>query len=63
MRTKLGLTLVSEKPGEKRIYRIVAKDALPKRKSKLGRKGRDRMPRTLFATSPGGDGPETDVEG
>ncbi len=35
---KLGLTLVSEKTGEERVYRIVAKDVAPKRKSRSGRK-------------------------
>jgi Protein of unknown function (DUF3489) len=35
---KLGLTLLSEKPGEERIYRIMAKDAAPKRKDRSGRK-------------------------
>src|SRR5262245_16951858 len=38
VRKKLGLTLLSEKLGEERIYRIVAKDAAPKRKGKPGRK-------------------------
>ena len=38
VRNKLGLTLVSEKTGEERIYRIVAKAASPKRKGKSGRK-------------------------
>jgi hypothetical protein len=38
VRKKLGLTLLSEKPGEERIYRIVAKDLAPKRKGRLGRK-------------------------
>jgi Protein of unknown function (DUF3489) len=38
VRKKLGLTLLSEKPGEERVYRIVAKDAAPKRKSRSGRK-------------------------
>jgi hypothetical protein len=37
VRTKLGLTLVSEKTGEARVYRIVA-DVLPKRKGRPGRK-------------------------
>jgi Protein of unknown function (DUF3489) len=37
VRKKLGLTLMSEKPGEERIYRIVAKDAAPKRKGRPGR--------------------------
>ena len=32
VRTKLGLTLLSEKPGEERVYRIVAKNVVPKRK-------------------------------
>ena len=38
VRKKLGLRLLSEKPGEERIYRIVAKDAVPKRKNRSGRK-------------------------
>jgi hypothetical protein len=38
VRKKLGLTLLSEKPSEVRIYRIVAKDVAPKRKSRSGRK-------------------------
>jgi len=38
VRNKLGLTLVSEKTGEQRIYRILAKHASPKRKGKSGRK-------------------------
>jgi Protein of unknown function (DUF3489) len=38
VRKKLGLTLLSEKPGEERIYRIMAKDVAPKRKSRSGRK-------------------------
>ena len=38
VRKKLGLTLLSEKPGEERSYRIVATDAAPKRKGKPGRK-------------------------
>jgi hypothetical protein len=38
VRKKLGLTLLSEKPGEERIYRIMAKDAAPKRKDRSGRK-------------------------
>ena len=38
VRKKLGLTLVSEKTGEERVYRIVAKDAVAKRKGKSGRK-------------------------
>ena len=38
VRKKLGLTLVSEKPGEERVYRIVANDVSPKRKGRPGRK-------------------------
>ena len=38
VRNKLGLTLVSEKTGEARVYRIVANDVSPKRKGKPGRK-------------------------
>jgi hypothetical protein len=38
VRSKLGLTLVSEKTGEERVYRIVAKDVAPKRKGKSRRK-------------------------
>jgi Protein of unknown function (DUF3489) len=38
VRKKLGLTLLSEKPGEERIYRIVAKDVVPKRKDRSARK-------------------------
>ena len=38
VRNKLGLTLVSEKTGEQRVYRIVAKAAAPKRKRQSGRK-------------------------
>jgi Protein of unknown function (DUF3489) len=37
VRKKLGLTLVSEKTGEERVYRVVASDIPPKRKSR-GRK-------------------------
>lgn len=37
VRKKLKLTLVSEKTGEERVYRIVAKAASPKRKGKSGR--------------------------
>jgi Protein of unknown function (DUF3489) len=36
VRKKLGLTLLSDKPGEERVYRIVAKD--PKRKCRSGPK-------------------------
>jgi hypothetical protein len=32
VRKKLGLTLRSKKPGEERVYRIVAKNVVPKRK-------------------------------
>ena len=38
VRNKLGLTLVSEKTGEERVYRIVAKAASVKHKGKSGRK-------------------------
>jgi Protein of unknown function (DUF3489) len=38
VRKKLGLTLLSEKPGEARVYRIMAKDVAPKRKDRSGRK-------------------------
>jgi Protein of unknown function (DUF3489) len=38
VRKKLGLTLVSEKIGEGRVYRIVKKDIPPKRKGRPGRK-------------------------
>ena len=38
VRTKLGLTLVSENTGEARVYRIVANDVSPKRKGRPGRK-------------------------
>ena len=37
VRTKLGLTLVSEKTDEARVYRIVANDVAPKRKGRPGR--------------------------
>ncbi len=37
VRSKLGLTLVSEKTSEQRVYRIVAKAAAPKRKGKAAR--------------------------
>jgi Protein of unknown function (DUF3489) len=38
VRKKLGLTLVSEKTGEGRVYRIVAGDVSPKRKGRPSRK-------------------------
>jgi hypothetical protein len=38
VRKKLGLSLLSEKPGEERVYRIVAKDVAPKRKGRPGRR-------------------------
>jgi hypothetical protein len=37
VRTKLGLTLDSEKTGQERVYRIVANDVSPKRKARPGR--------------------------
>jgi hypothetical protein len=38
VRKKLGLTLVSEKTSDKRVYRVIASDIPPKRKSRPGRK-------------------------
>ena len=38
VRKKLGLTLVSEKTGDERVYRVIASDIPPKRKSRPGRK-------------------------
>jgi len=38
VRKKLGLTLVSEKTGEERAYRIVTNDIPPKRKGRPSRK-------------------------
>jgi hypothetical protein len=38
VRKKLGLTLVSEKTGEERVYRVIANDIPPKRKGRPGRK-------------------------
>ena len=38
VRTKLGLTLVSERTGEERVYHIVANDVSPKRKGRSGHK-------------------------
>ncbi|MGC1181196.1 MAG: DUF3489 domain-containing protein [Methyloceanibacter sp.] len=38
VRNKLGLTLLSEKTGGKRVYRIIAKGASPKRKGKSARR-------------------------
>jgi len=38
VRNKLGLTLVSEKTGEERVYRIIAGKAVTKSKGKSGRK-------------------------
>jgi hypothetical protein len=38
VRKRLGLRLESEKAGDERTYRIVAKDVAPKRKGKSGRK-------------------------
>ena len=34
VRKKLGLTLVSEKAGEERVYRVIASDIPPKRKGR-----------------------------
>ena len=38
VRNKLGLTLVSEKTGEERVYRIIAGKGATTRKAKPGRK-------------------------
>jgi hypothetical protein len=38
VRHRLGLTLVSEKSGEQRVYRIMAEQAMPKSKRKSARK-------------------------
>jgi Protein of unknown function (DUF3489) len=38
VRNKLGLTLVSEKTGEERVYRIIARKVAAKSKGKPGRK-------------------------
>ena len=38
VRKKVGLTLLSEKPGKERVYRIVTKDIPPKRKGRSGGK-------------------------
>jgi hypothetical protein len=38
VRKKLGLTLASEKTGDERTYRIVAKNEAPKSRSRSGRK-------------------------
>jgi Protein of unknown function (DUF3489) len=37
VRKKLRLTLVSEKTGDERVYRVIASDILLKRKSRPGR--------------------------
>ena len=42
VRKKLGLTLVSEKTGEERVYRVIASDIPPKRKGRRGARSRDR---------------------
>ena len=38
VRKKLCLTLLSEKPGEERVYRIIVSGIPPKRKGRQGRK-------------------------
>jgi hypothetical protein len=38
VRKKLGLALLSEKPGEERVYRIVANLVSPKHKRRAGRR-------------------------
>jgi len=38
VRKKLGLTLVSKKTGEERVYRVVTGDVSPKRKGRPSRK-------------------------
>ena len=38
VRKKLGLTLVSEKTDEERVYRVIPNDIPPKRKGRPGRK-------------------------
>ena len=38
VRKKLGLTLVSEKTGEERVYRVIVNDIPPKRKDRPRRK-------------------------
>ena len=38
VRKKLGLTLVSEKTGEQRVYRVIVSDIPTKRKRRPGRK-------------------------
>ena len=38
VRKKLGLTLVSEKIGEERVYRVITNDASSKRKGRSGHK-------------------------
>jgi hypothetical protein len=42
VRNEPGLTLVSEKTGEERVYRIVAKDAAPSAKASRVTRRRDR---------------------
>src|ERR1700736_6441950 len=38
VRKKLGLTLLSEKSGDERVYRVIANNIPPKRKGRQGRK-------------------------
>src|ERR1700730_11067980 len=40
VRKKLGLTLVSEKTGDERVYRVIESDIPPKRKGRPGAQGR-----------------------
>ena len=38
VRKKLGMTLISEKTGEERVYRVIVNNIPPKRKGRPGRK-------------------------